>query len=155
MISKIIGDKVKKLRISKGFSQEELADLCGLDRTYITYIENAKKNITVVTLFKVTKALGITLSDFFDFTETEISKKNEKKGEKIVNLVVNNIYSNKEIHDYFNCSTQGGIRVSKKNKTVTLVSHAVGDTNPYNDSNVKTDGTFVYTGMGLIGDQKK
>ena len=43
--------------MEKGLSQEDLALKSNLDRTYITYVENAKKNVTVETLFKITVCL--------------------------------------------------------------------------------------------------
>ena len=50
MINIKVGNRVKELRKLKGLSQEAFADECGLDRTYITYIENGKKSMTVGTL---------------------------------------------------------------------------------------------------------
>ena len=70
MIKNDVGKRIKELRVEKGISQEDLALKCGLDRTYITYVENAKKNVTVETLFKITQALDIKLSDFFDMDES-------------------------------------------------------------------------------------
>ena len=71
------------------------------------------------------------------------------------NLKKGNEYTNKEISEIFGCSSQGGMRVSKKNKTITIISvlRHRSETNPYNDSMVKSDGTFIYTGMGTKGDQ--
>lgn len=152
MISKIIGDRLKFIRNKKALSQEELANICGLDRTYIIYIETAKKNVTVATLYKITKALGITLSDFFKFDETNIEV---VVNNKVINttLIVGDIYTNEELFNIFNCATQGGMRVSNKNKTVTLINNESPNANPYKDSVIKIDGSFVFTGMGLKGDQ--
>ena len=47
--------------MEKGLSQEDLAYKSNLDRTYITYVENAKKNVTIETLYKITQALDIKL----------------------------------------------------------------------------------------------
>ena len=155
MIKEDVGKRIKNLRMAKGISQEDLAYKANLDRTYITYVENAKKNVTIETLYKITQALEISLSDFFDIDETsnnEILKKVELNL-SLNDLVKDNIYTNKELSSFFKCSTQGGIRISSKNKTVTLISHSSSKTNPYNDSEVKDNGTFIYTGMGLKGDQ--
>lgn len=141
--------------MEKGLSQEDLAYKSNLDRTYITYVENARKNVTIETLYKITQALDISLSDFFDIKETndkEIIKKVELKL-SMNDLIKDNIYTNKELSSIFKCSTQGGIRISSKNKTVTLISHSSSKTNPYNDSSINDKGTFIYTGMGLTGDQ--
>lgn len=63
----LIGKRVKELRSKLGKSQEELADLAGLDRTYITSVECGRRNISIVNIEKLSNALGITLRDFFDF----------------------------------------------------------------------------------------
>ena len=155
MIKDIVGEKVKTLRMQKGLSQEALANMCGLDRTYIIYVENAKKNVTIETLFRITNALGITLKDFFDFDTSNINNKfKEELNLSMDDLFVGKIYTNKELAAIFSCSTQGGMRVSKKNKTITLISQKNGKENPYNDSDVSESKSFIYTGMGLIGNQE-
>lgn len=63
----IIGKRVKELRNSHGISQEELADLAGLDRTYITSVECGRRNISIVNIEKLATALKVTLKEFFDF----------------------------------------------------------------------------------------
>ncbi len=155
MIKENVGKKIKALRIEKNMSQETLADLAGLDRTYITFVETAKKNVTIETLYKITNALGISLSEFFsDMNVTDVKKINSKKLDlSLDNLENNKFYTNQELSSIFLCSPQGGMRVSTKLKTVTLISKEIGVSNPYNDSNIKNDGTFIYTGMGLKGDQ--
>ena len=64
-----IGSLVRRLRIEANLSQEELAERCGLHRTYIGMIERAEKNITVETAHKVADALGLSLSEFFKLLE--------------------------------------------------------------------------------------
>ena len=66
-INILVGKRVKELRNKLGKSQEELADLAGLDRTYITSVECGRRNISIVNIEKLSNALGVTLRDFFDF----------------------------------------------------------------------------------------
>lgn len=66
-IKKAVGKRVKDLRNQLSISQEELADLAGLDRTYITSVECGHRNISIVNIEKLTKALKVTLSEFFNF----------------------------------------------------------------------------------------
>ena len=47
-------------------SQEQLADRAGVHRTYIGMIERAEKNITLVNIEKIAKALGIDITDLFN-----------------------------------------------------------------------------------------
>ena len=63
----LVGKRVKELRNKLGVSQEELADIANLDRTYITSVECGKRNISIVNIEKLSKALNISLHDFFDF----------------------------------------------------------------------------------------
>ena len=64
------GNTIKKYRISKGLSQEQLAFKADLHRTYIGMIERAEKNITLINIQKLSVALEISLSDLFtDFND--------------------------------------------------------------------------------------
>ncbi|HIU82192.1 MAG TPA: helix-turn-helix transcriptional regulator [Candidatus Ornithoclostridium faecavium] len=66
-IKSLVGKRVKELRNNMGISQEELADLAGLDRTYITSVECGRRNISIVNIEKLAKALKVSLSEFFTF----------------------------------------------------------------------------------------
>ena len=62
-----VGKRVKELRNKLGISQEELADIAELDRTYITSVECGKRNISIVNVEKLANALNVRLSEFFNF----------------------------------------------------------------------------------------
>jgi transcriptional regulator with XRE-family HTH domain len=61
------GEKVKAIRKSQNVSQEKLAELAELDRTYISDIENGKRNVSIETVFKIAKALEMPMISFFEF----------------------------------------------------------------------------------------
>jgi len=63
----VVGKRVKELRNKLGISQEELADLASLDRTYITSVECGRRNISIVNIEKLAIALKVTLAEFFTF----------------------------------------------------------------------------------------
>ncbi|MBO5216023.1 MAG: helix-turn-helix transcriptional regulator [Clostridia bacterium] len=63
----LVGKRVKELRNKLKISQEELADIAELDRTYITSVECGKRNISIVNIEKLAIALKVTLKEFFDF----------------------------------------------------------------------------------------
>lgn len=63
----LVGKRVKDLRNKLEISQEELADIAQLDRTYITSVECGRRNISIVNIEKLAKALKVSLSEFFDF----------------------------------------------------------------------------------------
>ncbi|WP_373458298.1 helix-turn-helix domain-containing protein [Brevundimonas sp. SORGH_AS_0993] len=58
-INAAIADLVREYRLARGFSQEHLASLCGLDRTYISSIERKRSNISVQALAKIGDALSL------------------------------------------------------------------------------------------------
>lgn len=59
------GERVRQLRKEKRMSQEELADKANLHRTYIGMIERAEKNVTLINIEKIAKALKVSIQDFF------------------------------------------------------------------------------------------
>lgn len=59
------GKTIRKLRKEKGISQEELAHRADLHRTYIGMIERAEKNITLLNIEKLAKALDVNITDLF------------------------------------------------------------------------------------------
>ena len=58
-----IGERIRELRIKNGFSQEKLALLSDLDRTYIPSIESGKRNISITVLDRISNAFGMTVSE--------------------------------------------------------------------------------------------
>jgi transcriptional regulator with XRE-family HTH domain len=59
------GHAVRKKRYELGVSQEEFADLCGLDRTYLGGIERGERNVALVNIEKIAIALKLPLSKLF------------------------------------------------------------------------------------------
>ena len=59
------GQRVQEFRKNRHLSQEQLADLAGVHRTYIGMIERAEKNITLRNISKIADALKIEIKDLF------------------------------------------------------------------------------------------
>jgi transcriptional regulator with XRE-family HTH domain len=74
-IKEKVGKRIKELRNNK-YSQEELADRAGLDRTYISGVERGKRNISITNIEKIAKAFGCTLQEFFS---SDIFNNNKRK----------------------------------------------------------------------------
>lgn len=65
MITVRFGERIKKLRLSKGISQEKFAISIDMDRTYYASVENGKRNISIVNIEKIAKGLDISLEELF------------------------------------------------------------------------------------------
>lgn len=64
-----IGQRIKELRKKLEFSQEELANEAEVDRTYVTDVENGRRNISVEVLEKIIVALKVSVTEFFNSKE--------------------------------------------------------------------------------------
>jgi transcriptional regulator with XRE-family HTH domain len=58
---KAVRARRKRLRVS----QEEFADMCGLDRTYVGGIERGERNLALVNIEKIARTLCLSLSELF------------------------------------------------------------------------------------------
>ncbi|KFI96871.1 MULTISPECIES: helix-turn-helix domain-containing protein [Bifidobacterium] len=61
-----LGRRVQNLRRERGYSQEKLAELVGMDRVSIGYIEQARRMPKISTLYYIADALDIKVEDLFD-----------------------------------------------------------------------------------------
>ncbi len=62
---KAFGETIKKKRKELGFSQESFAYQCKLHRTYMGAIERGERNISMINIMRISKALKIKISDLF------------------------------------------------------------------------------------------
>ena len=62
-LRQIMAENLRFLRLAAHISQEELAELCDLHRTYISDIERCNRNVSIDNIEKIAKALHITASD--------------------------------------------------------------------------------------------
>ena len=83
-----IGENIKKIRVAKQLSQKEVISVANLDAAQYSRIENGKTDPTVTTLEKISKALGVSLSDLFASTEElkEINSYDKSIMEKVALL---------------------------------------------------------------------
>lgn len=61
-----VGQRIKELRKDVGLSQEALANKAEIDRTYVTDVENGRRNISIENLEKLVNALNTQFKDFFN-----------------------------------------------------------------------------------------
>jgi transcriptional regulator with XRE-family HTH domain len=62
---KRLGNAIRLLRTQKGLSQEDLATISGLDRTYIGGVERGERNISILNIIKISDALEVDLNSIF------------------------------------------------------------------------------------------
>ncbi len=64
-ITNRFGMRMRELRRARHLSQEDLAELCGLDRTYISGVERGQRNIALRNIEALAQALDVSLADLF------------------------------------------------------------------------------------------
>jgi transcriptional regulator with XRE-family HTH domain len=65
-IRKDFGKRLRQLRKARGFSQESLALASSLDRTYVSSVERGERNISLINIYKMASALGVSPKEFFE-----------------------------------------------------------------------------------------
>ena len=65
-VLKILGLRIRDLRLAQGLSQEDLADKCGVHRTFMGTVERGESNLSFANILKVASTLGMSLSALFE-----------------------------------------------------------------------------------------
>jgi len=60
-----LGDRIRKLRKKRGWTQVEFAERVGLDRSFLADVERGKRNISILNVELIAKGLRMTLSQLF------------------------------------------------------------------------------------------
>lgn len=68
-IKTILAENIRSYRHSKGLSQEEMAEKCGLHRTYIGSVERGERNVTLSTLEVLASTLGVSVPQLLSKSE--------------------------------------------------------------------------------------
>lgn len=76
---KLFGLRIRELRQEIGFSQERLADIAGLDRSYVGGIERGTRNPSLKNILAISKALGVPPADLFPRKPVRISQGRKSK----------------------------------------------------------------------------
>jgi transcriptional regulator with XRE-family HTH domain len=66
--AEIVGNNIKKIRIQKGLSQEDLSEKAGFYPTYVNLVERTKRLPTSYSLYKIAKALEVPVDDIYPTT---------------------------------------------------------------------------------------
>lgn len=73
----ITGRIIRKLREQRGLTQEVLSGLAAVSRSHLAEIESGRTNANVETLWRISEALDIKMSDLIRMVEEEIGQKGE------------------------------------------------------------------------------
>lgn len=60
-----LGRRIRRLRLERGWSQEELAHRARLDRTYVGGIERGERNVAVMNLLRLARVLSVPVGELF------------------------------------------------------------------------------------------
>ena len=60
------GNRVREVRESKELSQEAFADLCDLDRTYVSGVERGVRNISLINIHKIAQSLDLSAAELME-----------------------------------------------------------------------------------------
>ncbi|MCI8332601.1 MAG: helix-turn-helix transcriptional regulator [Clostridiales bacterium] len=71
----IVGEVIAKYRQDKGITQEVLSGLADIGRTHLSAIERGERKPTLETLYKISQALGVDMSNIVLSIEQEMKKR--------------------------------------------------------------------------------
>ena len=66
------GNRVKQLRLGKNLSQEKLSQICDIDRTYISGVERGIRNVSLLNIARLAKALDVSPSELLNFGSSDV-----------------------------------------------------------------------------------
>ena len=78
-LNKIFGAVLREYRDERGLSQEKLAELSELERTFISFLERGERQPSLTTIFKIAKALDISATQLVSSVEARIQAEQKAK----------------------------------------------------------------------------
>ena len=75
---KIVGEVIAKYRMKKGLTQEVLSGLSDIGRTHLSAIERGERKPTLETLYRISCALNVNMSEIVLAIEAEIGKREKR-----------------------------------------------------------------------------
>lgn len=76
------GQVLRALRKRQGLSQEQLGYEAGVERNYISLLELGRNSASVKTIFKLARALGVSVTEFVGMVETKFKEQQSPKAKK-------------------------------------------------------------------------
>ena len=78
-IKQLLGVRIRELRKNRNLTQEQLAELVGINPKYVSSIERGKENPTLDTFIKIAESLEVSIGELFYQLEAENPKRRMKK----------------------------------------------------------------------------
>jgi len=66
---KLVGHNFRKIRVAKGLTQEQFAEISGFSQQYISGLESGRRNPTIVTVYELASALGVNHLELLQQTQ--------------------------------------------------------------------------------------
>jgi transcriptional regulator with XRE-family HTH domain len=63
---RVFGERIRSLRQNRGLSQERLAELAGVHRTYLSSLERGERNVSLDNIYAIADALGVSPAELFE-----------------------------------------------------------------------------------------
>lgn len=79
-VQRAFGRRIRDLRKSMKFSQERLASVAGIDRSYIGQVERGEVNVSLQNIARIARGLGVPLGDLFQLMPVREKRKRTPKG---------------------------------------------------------------------------
>lgn len=72
-----LGKAIRQIREDRALSQERLAELAGLHRTYISSVEAGRRNLSIENIDSIANALGVSLTELIQLCEDRIDRSSD------------------------------------------------------------------------------
>ena len=79
-VNQAFGSAVRRFRVSQGLTQEALAERAELHRTYISDIERGARNVSLVNIARIARALSISLADLMSEVQATLERADREQG---------------------------------------------------------------------------
>jgi transcriptional regulator with XRE-family HTH domain len=63
---RVFGERIRALRQDRGLSQERLAEMAGVHRTYLSSLERGERNVSLDNIYAIAEALGVSPAELFE-----------------------------------------------------------------------------------------
>ena len=81
---KRLGERIRECRQDRGYSQEELAERINSSKNHLSYVETAKRSVSLVMLVRISNALEISIEDLLSDSLEVVNSETAIKSDSII-----------------------------------------------------------------------